>query len=96
MWRFALGLLILIAAPTIAWGDAEDDLECEILVRRGQPCVEMVWEEDGQVIRGSRAECWDAKGCGRGGALSRCDCRCTRHAYQDFGWNERIKYHWCK
>ena len=95
MRQFALALLILFAAPTIAWSDAEDELECEILLRRGEPCVEMVWEENGQVIRGSRAECGEANYCPR--LISDgCGCRCTRRAYQDFGFGERIKYQWCK
>ena len=97
MRQFALALLILIAAPTIALGDAGDKLECEILVRRGGDCVEAAWEENGTVIRGSYRECWEAH-CGgrRLICLARTKCRCTRKGYQDFGFGERIKYHWCK
>lgn len=85
-------ILVVIAVPTIAWGDEEDKLECEILVMRGEPCIEMVWEEGGQVMRGSWVDCRDANDCPRG----LCGCRCNRHAYQDFGVGERIKYQWCK
>ena len=58
MRQFALALLILIAAPTIAWGDAYDDLkdemECLNLMRRGNACVEYVWTDGGEVKKGER------------------------------------------
>jgi hypothetical protein len=98
---FVLGLLILIAAPTVVWGDAEDELECQMLVRRGDDCVEYVWEDplNDVIQQGSARECRKAnahevfKGST---AHIPSSCKCNRRAYQDFGPIERIKYHWCK
>ncbi len=108
MRRFALALLILIAAPTIAWGDLADELECKILLERGNGCVESVWiehtPEGKKVVRGPVHECVahfskirEEKGAaGRIYPEAACRQDCNRRAYQDFGIGERIKYHWCK
>lgn len=124
MRQFALGLLILIAAPTIAWGDAYDDLkketECRKLIDRGDTCVEYVWTELGEVKRGPKCvqtiAYWDNNKRDEGqyrlvgtrvairsaGRLTprqveiARSCKCNRHAYQDFGFGERTKYHWCQ
>ena len=56
MRQFALGLLILIAAPTIAWSDAADDAEaeakCMTLLSRGAQCVEWYWLVDDEAQTG--------------------------------------------
>ena len=87
---FALGFLLLFAAPTVAWSDAVDDaeakLECDNLVQRGDECLEWVREEDGADVKGDR--CPDHK------SLS--DCSCNRHGHQALRLGDRIKYHGCK
>lgn len=95
MRHFALGLLILIAAPTIALGDAEDELECKMLVGGGYRCVEYVWRGDGGIEKGRfcPTEPWSATSSARRPIAS---CTCNRKAYQDFGFGERTKYYWCK
>jgi hypothetical protein len=110
MRQFVLGLLILIATPMIASSDAEDELECEMLVREGRRCVEYVWSAGDGVEKG--AMCPKAPGRTifvpdyenpdnppkvgqlKGGPVS--SCRCNRMAYKDFGIAKRVKYHWCK
>ena len=103
MRQFALGLLILIAVPTIARGDAADELECQMLMIRGRECVEWAWTKytnypNGVVKRGSLSECEADLGYKNpSGGLRRIPgCKCNRQAYQDFGLLERIKYHRCK
>jgi hypothetical protein len=96
MRKLALGLLILFAVPTSAWGDAADDaadeLECEMLVSRGGECVEYFWTDGGEIKKGPTCQ----TGYRKDGRYYRVDCQCNRTAYQDFGFGERAKFHWCE
>ncbi len=120
MRQIALGLLILFAAPTIAWGDPADDAEamakCMTLLARGTQCVEWYWFSGGRVEKGE--DCPSTQSSSVTAVTSDCPelgkkcaasvnkrpkttttaniCPCNRHAYQDFGVGERIKYQWCK
>ena len=120
MRQSALGLLILIAAPTIAWSDdfedAKDAMEakqkCYALMERGDECLEWYWPEGETMERGPECGLWAVVGEERRRRVEQGlrhdprptrahlraieECKCNRHAHQDFGFGERIKYQWCK
>ena len=53
-----LGILVVIAVPTIAWGDAASDLkaelECRALTSRGDACSEYTWSRGSEVEKGEK------------------------------------------
>lgn len=112
MRQLVIALLVLIAAPTIAWGDAYDDekakLECWKIMDRGKKCLEWFWMEEARdfqettVERG--AECApmvEAKNAPREPGWMDVlnwayeECKCNRHAYQDFDEAELNKFRFC-
>jgi len=99
MRQLALGLLVLIAAPLMASGDAFDRAEaeakCTSLVNRGDACVEYFWTErdrSGEDVVKRGPVCEPALNAKR----RTYKCECNRQAFQDFSIKDRARYYLCK